>query len=235
MNNEVVIKLDNISKSFKNGLLKTEVLHSISFEVALGEFVFIQGPSGSGKTTLLNILGLMDKPTKGKYYLENVDISKNERDHAALRSKYFGFVFQHFYLANELNVLENVSMPMGYAGIGLTERRKRSKELLFEVGLSGFEKKYPNQLSGGEKQRVSIARALANSPQVLFADEPTGNLDSVNSSNIMNLFKDLNRKGLTVVMITHDKSLLKYGTRTITVTDGSIVEDYHANQKGLYS
>ena len=189
------------------------------------EFVCIFGESGSGKSTLLNILGLLDDATIGTYKLDGVDIRKlSKKESAFIRNQKIGFVFQAYHLIPELNALENLVVPLGYAGMRKKEREKIAYELLTEFGIDDLEKKHVSQMSGGEQQRIAIMRAIINKPQILLADEPTGNLDKENSQTIMNLFERLNRQGMTIVMVTHDTSLAKYGTRVVRVEDGRIIE-----------
>lgn len=220
-----MIKCEEVQKVYYGKNIETEVLKHIDLEIEKGEFICIYGTSGCGKSTLLNILGLLDKNTGGQYILDNELVSHlNHKQMAKTRNEKIGFVFQAYQLIKELNVLENVCVPMGYAGISKKERRQRAKQLLENFGLDGMEKKYPMQLSGGEQQRVAIARALANNPELLLADEPTGNLDQKNTIMVMNILKELNQKGMTVVMVTHDDTLAKYGDRVIDIIDGVIVE-----------
>lgn len=188
-------------------------------------FKGIFGESGSGKSTLLNILGLLDDATIGTYKLDGVDIRKlSKKESAFIRNQKIGFVFQAYHLIPELNALENLVVPLGYAGMRKKEREKIAYELLTEFGIDDLEKKHVSQMSGGEQQRIAIMRAIINKPQILLADEPTGNLDKENSQTIMNLFERLNKQGMTIVMVTHDTSLAKYGTRVVRVEDGRIIE-----------
>ena len=193
--------------------------------ISKGEFVCIFGESGSGKSTLLNILGLLDDATIGTYKLDGVDIRKlSKKESAFIRNQKIGFVFQAYHLIPELNALENLVVPLGYAGMRKKEREKIAYELLTEFGIDDLEKKHVSQMSGGEQQRIAIMRAIINKPQILLADEPTGNLDKENYQTIMNLFERLNKQGMTIVMVTHDTSLAKYGTRVVRVEDGRIIE-----------
>ena len=197
----------------------------MNLEIQDGEFVIISGTSGSGKTTLLNILGLIDRATGGNYILNGENITDmNDNAHAELRNKMFGYVFQSFYLIDELNIVENVCVPAGYAGERKKERNKRAEELLKVVGLGDKVHSRPSQLSGGEKQRVAIARALINNPKIILADEPTGNLDSNNSRIVMELLKKKYIEGKTIIMVTHDPSLEIYATKIIHIVDGKIEE-----------
>ena len=205
--------------------IKTKVLKGVDLSISKGEFVCIFGESGSGKSTLLNILGLLDDATIGTYKLDGVDIRKlSKKESAFIRNQKIGFVFQAYHLIPELNALENLVVPLGYAGMRKKEREKIAYELLTEFGIDDLEKKHVSQMSGGEQQRIAIMRAIINKPQILLADEPTGNLDKENSQTIINLFERLNKQGLTIVMVTHDTSLAKYGTRVVRVEDGRIIE-----------
>lgn len=220
-----MIKCNKLQKTYYGKNVKTEVLKNINLEVKEGEFVCIYGTSGCGKSTLLNILGLLDTCTGGAYKLNNKIVSElKQTEMASLRNKNIGFIFQAYQLIQELNVLENVSMPMGYAGVSKKIRTQKAKQLIRELGLEGMENKYPMHLSGGEQQRVAIARALINDPKLLLADEPTGNLDQKNTIMVMDILKELNHKGMTIVMVTHDDELAKYGNRTVHIVDGVIVE-----------
>ena len=205
--------------------IKTKVLKGVDLSISKGEFVCIFGESGSGKSTLLNILGLLDDATIGTYKLDGVDIRKlSKKESAFIRNQKIGFVFQAYHLIPELNALENLVVPLGYAGMRKKEREKIAYELLTEFGIDDLEKKHVSQMSGGEQQRIAIMRAIINKPQILLADEPTGNLDKENSQTIINLFERLNKQGMTIVMVTHDTSLAKYGTRVVQVEDGRIID-----------
>ena len=220
-----MIKLSDICKTYINKENSHDVLHHVNLEIQDGEFVIISGTSGSGKTTLLNILGLIDRATGGNYILNGENITDmNDNAHAELRNKMFGYVFQSFYLIDELNIVENVCVPAGYAGERKKERNKRAEELLKVVGLGDNVHSRPSQLSGGEKQRVAIARALINNPKIILADEPTGNLDSNNSRIVMELLKKKYIEGKTIIMVTHDPSLEIYATKIIHIVDGKIEE-----------
>jgi putative ABC transport system ATP-binding protein len=199
-------------------------LRGVNLEIERGEFVTIMGPSGSGKSTMLQILGLLDLPSEGRFLLEGKDVmSLSDRELARVRNKFFGFVFQSFHLLPELSALENVELPMNYAGVPQRQRAERARELLGKVGLSHRATHRPRAMSGGEQQRVAIARALANDPGFLFADEPTGNLPSETGRQIMQIIQDLNKEGMTIIMVTHDDGLGKLGSRCIRLADGSIV------------
>lgn len=218
-----MIEMREIVKDYGKRDNVTQALRGVSLQIEKGEFAAITGHSGCGKSTLLNILGGMDRQTKGEYFCDGRDVSRmNERELAKFRNSHIGFVFQAFHLAGELNAMENVALPLGYAGVGTKERRERAKALLERVGLAEKYKAYPAKLSGGEMQRVAIARALANQPQILLADEPTGNLDHENGEKIMALLRELNQEGMTVVMVTHDRELAAMADRCIHMADGNI-------------
>ncbi|MDF2686423.1 MAG: macrolide transporter ATP-binding protein [Clostridia bacterium] len=220
------IQLKNVTKIYRGVNVETVALKNISISFENGEFTAIMGRSGCGKTTLLNILGCMDTFDDGEYIFEDKNIKGcSENALAAFRNKKIGFIFQAFNLINEMTVFKNVEVPLGYAGISAKERKERCEYLLEQVGLSDKLKNHPTQLSGGQQQRVAIARALAMEPAVILADEPTGNLDSKNGTEIMELLKDMNEKGKTIIMVTHDNTLSKYAKRTVTLSDGEIVDD----------
>ena len=221
-----MILLDKIGKTYHNGTVKTEVLKGVSLSIGEGEFVCIYGESGSGKSTLLNILGLLDEATAGRYELDHEDVrGLGKRECARIRNQKIGFVFQAYHLIPQLNVLENIAVPLGYAGMPRREREKRVRRLLLEFGMEHLERKYISQMSGGEQQRAAIARAVVNEPRILLADEPTGNLDQYNSGIVMEYLKGLNQRGMTVVMVTNDTNLAKYGSRVVRVEDGRIGEE----------
>ncbi|CAB3288711.1 ABC transporter related protein [Methanocaldococcus lauensis] len=214
----------NIWKIYGSGEAKTYALRGVDITINEGEFVAIMGPSGCGKSTLLNILGLLDVPTRGEVYIKGKKTTlMNENERAIFRRKISGFIFQQFHLIKTLTALENVELPMILDEKDKKYRRKRAKKLLEMVGLAERIYHYPNQLSGGQQQRVAIARALANNPKIIFADEPTGNLDSKSGKIVMDLLKELNEKGITIIMVTHDKDLAKYASRIIKMKDGKIV------------
>ena len=221
-----MITLKNIEKLYGTGTNTFKALDGIDLEIKKGEFAVIVGASGSGKSTLLNIIGCMDSPTGGEYFFENENIlNKKYKQLAAFRNKKIGFVFQSFNLAEDCTAAENVEMPLGYAGIKKAQRDKRVKEILNAVGLSDKAKSFPRQLSGGQQQRVAIARALANNPELILADEPTGNLDTNNSAQIMELFQKIHRKSnRTIIMITHNPELAEQTDRVIKIADGRIYE-----------
>ena len=219
-----MITLSNISKKYQGRGVSTAALNDVSLRVDQGEFVIIYGISGCGKSTLLNILGTMDKPTDGTYHFKDTDIgSLKFSELSQFRNRHIGFIFQSFYLINEFTALANVEMPLGYAGIGKGERRRRAEELLKMVGLENKMKNKPSQLSGGEQQRVAIARSLAAAPSLLLADEPTGNLDEKTTDDIMALLKRINQEGTTVIMVTHNVDLAHYADKVVHMADGRIV------------
>jgi len=221
-----VVETINLRKVYMLGKVPVEALRGVNLKVEEGEFLSVLGPSGSGKSTLLNLIGALDKPTDGKVFVDGVDVSTlNENELANLRRK-IGFVFQFFNLIPRFTALENVELPMAIAGVGKEERRKRAAELLETVGLADRMNHKPTELSGGEQQRVAIARALTNNPRFLLMDEPTGNIDSKNAYEIIQLVKKLNReKGVTIVMVTHDQRLAAEATRTVHMLDGTIVKE----------
>ncbi len=222
----MIIKTENLTKDYETGTQVVSALKGINLSVEKGEFLSIMGPSGSGKTTLMNIIGCLDSPTNGSYYLNNKSVSKLEDDELAkIRNEEIGFVFQSFHLLARNTALDNVMLPLKYAGIGKEEATKRSNDVLDLVGLSSRSKHSPAELSGGQQQRVAIARALVNEPSILFADEPTGNLDSKTGQDVMSIFKDLNKNGQTIILITHEDSIAKQSNRIITIMDGLIKSD----------
>lgn len=221
-----VIEIKGINKSYGHGDGLTQILKDVSLSVENGEFVAITGPSGSGKTTLMNIIGLLDVPDQGAYFLDGVTVANTtDKDLAELRLKHIGFVFQSFNLIPSLNARDNVELPMVYGRVKRTERRQRATQLLELMGLGDRMTHRPNQLSGGQMQRVAIARALANQPSLILADEPTGNLDSATGKAVMDILKQLNGQGVTVVMITHDPSLAQQARRVIAIRDGMVVQN----------
>lgn len=221
-----VIKLEHIRRVFGEGDHQVEALRGISFSIAAGEFVAIMGASGSGKSTCMNLLGCLDRPTSGTYWLDGIDTAGMAPDSLAeVRNKKLGFVFQGFNLLPRTTAHENVELPLIYAGLAADERHRQSLAALERVGLSDRINHTSAQLSGGQQQRVAIARALVNRPAVILADEPTGNLDTVTTHEIMQLFTDLNRQGITIVMITHETEVAEYATRRITFRDGLIISD----------
>lgn len=219
-----MIRMRNVNKIYVGKNIRTKVLDEINLNIDEREFICIYGPSGCGKTTLLNIIGLMDTYTSGTYSFNEKNINqKEEKEFNKLRNSQFGYIFQDFNLIPDLNVLENICVPMGYGGVKKKDRELRAKKLLEKVGLSERSKHFPDQLSGGEKQRVAIARAISNNPKVILADEPTGSLDQENGIKIMEILKDLNKQGTTIIMVTHDVNLSNYATRVIKILDGKII------------
>lgn len=218
--------LKGIRKTYRNSNVETNALNGIDLTIERGEFAAIMGRSGCGKSTLLNIIGLMDNYDKGIYKFNEIDISTlSFNDKASFRNKTIGFVFQSFNLINEMTVLENVEVPMGYAGVGTKMRKKRAMEMLEQVDMADKANNFPNQLSGGQQQRVAIARALANKPEIILADEPTGNLDSKNADDIMEVFKELHKLGNTILLVTHDDNVGQGTERIIRMEDGLIVNE----------
>ena len=219
------LKTNDLKKVFRTDIVETVALNGVSIDIHDGEFVAIMGPSGCGKSTLLNILGMLDTPTDGTYQLEDREVSTlKEDERTAYRRGKIGFVFQSFNLIEELNVTENVGLPLGYLGVKGEERRKRVAETLERMGITHRASHYPNQLSGGQQQRVAIARAVVCRPGLILADEPTGNLDSKNGIEVMELLRELNREGTTVVMVTHSQRDASYADRIINLFDGQIVD-----------
>ena len=222
-----LIEARDITKIYRIGEIQVKALSDVSLTMEKGEFVSIMGPSGSGKSTFMNILGCLDKPTAGKYLLEDIDIGELGRDElAGIRNQKIGFVFQGFNLLPRTSAIENVELPMLYDGIAASERRQQAMAALKSVGLEGREDHHPNQLSGGQQQRVAIARALVNDAPIILADEPTGNLDTKTSSEIMELFVKLNKESrITVILVTHENDIAAYSRRIIKFLDGSVVSD----------
>ena len=223
-----VIQLDHIHKTYTMGDVEVHALRGISLSIQPGEFVAIMGTSGSGKSTTMNILGCLDQPTKGTYILDGHDVSAMSKDERAdIRNRKLGFVFQGFNLLSRTSALENVELPMLYAGVEGSERHSRAMSALASVGLAGRELNHPNQLSGGQQQRVAIARSLVNDPALILADEPTGNLDSRTSVEVMEIFQRLNREqGITLILVTHEPDIANYAQRVVIFQDGKIKKDY---------
>ena len=220
-NNKDVIRIENVTKDYITEEITTKVLHDIDLTAKKGDFIAISGPSGSGKSTLLNILGLLDTPTSGTYFLNGKDVTKLSEDELSdFRSKEIGFVFQQFNLLKRISVLDNVVLPAIYSGMKPNERIERGKELLTRVGLGEQIYKKPNQLSGGQQQRVAIARALMNKPSLILADEPTGNLDTKSGEEVMRILKELNTQGNTILMITHEADIAAQAKRIVHIRDG---------------
>lgn len=224
----VAVRLEDVQKTYRTGEVDVHAVRGVSMEIARGEFVALMGSSGSGKSTLMNILGCLDRPTAGHYFLDGEDVSSLSRDQLAdVRNRKLGFVFQNFNLLARTSALENVELPLLYSPERLSNAQLRDKaeRVLEAVGLQGRADHHPSQLSGGQQQRVAIARALINDPEVLLADEPTGNLDSRTSVEVMGIFQDLNEKGITIVMVTHELDIASYARRNVVMRDGRIVND----------
>ena len=222
----MMIKTVNLQKIFRTEEVQTLALNDVNIEVNEGEFVAIMGPSGCGKSTLLNILGLLDNPTAGEYYLNGTEVSKfTESQRTSLRKGVIGFVFQSFNLIDELNVYENIELPLLYMGVPQAERKRRVEQAMERMGIMHRVKHFPQQLSGGQQQRVAIARAVVAGPKLILADEPTGNLDSKNGKEVMDLLKELNKEGTTIVMVTHSQHDAGFADRIITLFDGQVVTE----------
>lgn len=232
-----IIRLEQISRKYIMGSEIIHALRSVSLSIYKNEYVAFMGASGSGKSTLMNILGCLDTPSSGKYFLDNIDVSNmKDKELASVRNKKIGFVFQTFNLLARATALENVALPLVYSGISKSERLKRAKKVLESVGLGERLYHKPNELSGGQRQRVAIARALVNNPSIILADEPTGNLDSKTSYEIMNLFDELHKKGNTIILVTHEEDIARYAHRIIRLKDGNVESDtINANLNQAYS
>lgn len=228
-----VIQLDHIHKTYTMGDVAVHALRGVSLTIREGEFVAIMGTSGSGKSTTMNIIGCLDRPTRGTYILDGEDVSEMSKDERAdIRCQKIGFVFQGFNLLSRTSALENVELPMLYAGVDAETRDRKAKEALAAVGLAGREQNHPNQLSGGQQQRVAVARALVNDPALILADEPTGNLDSRTSVEVMEVFQRLNReRGITLVLVTHEADIAQYAQRVVVFKDGKIRKDYQIEEQ----
>ena len=221
-----MIKTVNLTKVFRTDEVETTALNNVNFSINPGEFCAIMGPSGCGKSTLLNILGLLDNPTGGEYFFNGAEVSKfTERQRARMRKENIGFVFQNFNLIDELNVFENVELPLIYLGLSASERKKRVGEALEQMQITHRRKHFPLQLSGGQQQRVAVARAVVANPKLILADEPTGNLDSANGEEVMNLLERLNQQGTTLIIVTHSQRDAEYAHRIIRLFDGQIVTE----------
>lgn len=231
-----MIEVADVFKTYRNGEITYTALKGINLKINKGEFTAIMGPSGSGKSTLMNILGCLDRLDKGKYILNNKDVSNlSEKELAHIRNNEIGFVFQNFNLLPRMSILENVELPMIYAGIVQKERRVKALNALEKVGLTNWIKHKPNEISGGQKQRVAIARAIVNNPSVIMADEPTGNLDSAVSLEVMKIFQDLNNEGSTIIMVTHEPDIAQYTKRVVKVKDGVIITDEKIKNRRIVS
>jgi putative ABC transport system ATP-binding protein len=230
-----VIRIDRVSKIYQTGDILVHALRALSLTIHRGEFVAIMGPSGSGKSTLMNVIGCLDRPTKGKYFLEHVDVSTmGKAELADIRNKRVGFVFQSFNLVSRTSALENVELPLLYAGVSASERQRRAREALTVVGLADRARNMPNQLSGGQQQRVALARALVNNPSIILADEPTGALDTRTSVEVMEIFQRLNQeRKLTVIVVTHESDISMYAERVIQVRDGRIASDERVKDRWI--
>jgi putative ABC transport system ATP-binding protein len=225
-NDGLLIQIDHLIKVYQLGEVDVHALRGVTVHVSKGEFVAIMGASGSGKSTFMNILGCLDKPTKGSYLLEGIDVGKLSRDElAAIRNKKIGFVFQGFNLLSRTSAIENVELPMFYSTVSNKLRKSKAIEALDKVGLGDRVHHYPNQLSGGQQQRVAIARALVNDPSIILADEPTGNLDSRTSVEVMGIFQELNNHGITIILVTHEPDVAQFAKRHIVFRDGKIKSD----------
>ena len=219
----MLIRLENIWKTYRMSEIEVNALKDVSIDIEKGDYIAILGPSGSGKSTLMNIIGCLDTPTKGNYYLDNVDVSKADANYLAdIRNEKIGFVFQNFNLLSRYSVFNNIELPLVYSGLSAKQRKKMVQEVIELVGLADRAKHRPNELSGGQRQRVAIARALVNKPQLLIADEPTGNLDSVTGSEILNVFDNLSAAGNTLCMVTHDETVANHSNKRIIIRDGQV-------------
>lgn len=221
-----MIKTKDLKKVYRTEEVETTALNNVNFEIEEGEFVSIMGPSGCGKSTLLNLLGLLDNPSGGEFYFHDEEVSKySERQRANLRKSNIGFVFQSFNLIDELTVFENVELPLLYLGVSSAERKRRVNEVLEQMQIMHRSKHFPQQLSGGQQQRVAVCRAVVARPKLILADEPTGNLDSANGDEVMNLLTDFNKNGTTLVMVTHSPTYAEYGNRTVHLFDGQVITE----------
>lgn len=225
-NDAIAIRLRDIKKIYKMGGQELAALNGINLDIKRGEFAALMGPSGSGKSTLMNILGCLDRPTIGSYELEGKEVAHLSDDELAMmRNKHIGFVFQNFNLLSRISSLENVALPLVYAGVGVSERRKRAQQVLEAVGLGDRAEHMPNELSGGQRQRVAIARALVNNPEIIMADEPTGNLDTKSTKEIMEIFQEMHGRGKTIILVTHEPEIAVCANRQLLVRDGVITRD----------
>lgn len=226
-----IIRIEGLHKSYETSAGLFPALKEVNLSIAAGEFVAIMGPSGSGKSTFMNILGCLDRPSAGRYVLNGRDVENLSKDELALlRNRTIGFVFQGFNLLPRMSLVDNVALPLIYCGLEREERHQRAHELLAKVGLGGYAVSMPNKISGGQQQRVAIARALVNRPRLILADEPTGNLDSQTSEEIMTLFEELNREGITIVLVTHEEDIARHAKRKVRFLDGRIISDQATHQ-----
>ncbi|KFF23688.1 ABC transporter ATP-binding protein [Chryseobacterium vrystaatense] len=227
-----MINVQNLSKTYKTEDVQTNALNNVSLHITEGEFVAIMGPSGCGKSTFLNILGLLDEASAGSYQFTGIETVKaGEKKKSAIRKKHIGFIFQNFNLIDELTVYENIELPLIYNGISSSERKKRVEEIMEQINIGHRARHYPQQLSGGQQQRAAVARALVTRPQLILADEPTGNLDSSNGNEVMNLLAELHREGSTIVMVTHSSYDAGFASRIVNMKDGEIFSEEHASQR----
>jgi putative ABC transport system ATP-binding protein len=234
MNNGALVKLVDVHKVYRTGEMEVAAVRGVSLEIKQGEFVALMGASGSGKSTLMNILGCLDRPTSGQYVLDHADVSRLDRDQLAdIRNRKLGFVFQNFNLLPRTSARENAELPLIYSvkRLSHTQLREKADRVLASVGLAGREDHHPSQLSGGQQQRVAIARALINEPEVLLADEPTGNLDSRTGIEIMAIFQQLNERGITIIMVTHEQDMAAYAQRNVMMRDGVILQDHLVSKR----
>ena len=230
--NDPVIRIEDLHKSYQTSAGLFPALKEVNLSIVAGEFVAIMGPSGSGKSTFMNILGCLDKPSAGRYFLDGRSVAELDRDElAALRNRTIGFVFQGFNLLPRMSILENVALPLIYCGLEREVRQQRALELISKVGLARYADSMPNKISGGQQQRVAIARALVNRPRLILADEPTGNLDSKTGEEIMSLFDELNREGITIVLVTHEEDIAQHALRQVRFLDGRIISDQITRQQ----
>jgi putative ABC transport system ATP-binding protein len=228
VNNGALVRLVDVHKTYRAGEMEVQAVRGVSLEIKRGEFVALMGASGSGKSTLMNVLGCLDRPSAGSYILDDADVSRLDRDRLAdIRNRKIGFVFQNFNLLPRTSARENVELPLIYGAQRSTnaQRREKAESVLASVGLAGREDHPPSQLSGGQQQRVAIARALINDPEIVLADEPTGNLDSRTSVEIMGIFQQLNERGITIIMVTHEQDIAAYARRNVAMRDGAILDD----------
>jgi len=234
LSSSTVVRITDVTRVYFMGKVEVQALRGINIDVFKGEFLSIMGPSGCGKSTLMHIVGCLDRPTSGHVHLDEVDVDElDDNSLAEIRNKKVGFVFQTFNLLPKLNAIENVELPLIYAGIGFDQRREKAAELLGVVGLKDRMYHKPSELSGGQSQRVAIARALANDPSIILADEPTGNLDSKSGDEIIRLFQELNQRGITLIIVTHDQEIANHSKRIVRLKDGLVVSDLPAGRQAI--